>query len=179
MNEGVCLNAEAQSIEDFRGAEAPIADYGVLIYDRFTGETNLRHAGACHCGNIEITFESDIDPRLIKVRSCQCSFCRKHGARAVSDPNGMLTVRIADETRLVRYMFAHHTAEFLVCGECGVYVASVTVGTDQPRAIAQLNTILENQMFGQAAAVNYSHESQAERVQRRREVWMPVSIDIS
>lgn len=91
----------------------------------------------------------------------------------------MLTIRVADEDRLVRYMFAHHTAEFLICSECGVYVASVTVGTDQQRAIAQLNTIEDNQHFGHAVAVNYNDESQAERVQRRREVWMPVTIAIA
>lgn len=91
----------------------------------------------------------------------------------------MLKVRITNEEHLVRYMFAHRTAEFLVCRECGVYVASVTVGTDQQRAIAQLNTIIEAQQFGHAVAVDYGHESQAERIQRRRQVWMPVSIDIS
>jgi len=91
----------------------------------------------------------------------------------------MLKVRIADEKHLVRYMFAHHTAEFLVCSECGVYVASVTVGTDQQRAIAQLNAIVDNPQFGHAVAVDYGYESQAERIQRRRAVWMPVSIDIS
>lgn len=90
----------------------------------------------------------------------------------------MLTVRIADEERLVRYMFAHHTAEFLVCRECGVYVAAITVGNDQQRAIAQLNAIIEDQQFGHAVAVDFSHESQADRIERRRNVWMPVSIEI-
>ncbi len=91
----------------------------------------------------------------------------------------MLTIRIADEMRLVRYMFAHRTAEFLVCRDCGVYVAAVTVGNDEQRAIAQLNAITEDQEFGFAVAVDYSHESKVERVQRRRNVWMPTSIEIS
>ena len=103
------------------------------------GSVKLKYIGGCHCGNIQLTFESDLDPRQIKVRSCQCSFCRKHGSRVVSDPNGALTVKIADEEHLQRYMFAHHTAEFLICRCCGVYVAAVTIGPDQPRAVAQLN----------------------------------------
>ena len=155
----------------------PIVASNSLVYGSYTGELKLRHIGGCHCGNIQIAFDSDIDPRQIKVRSCQCSFCRKHGARAVSDPNGMLTIRVADEESLVRYMFAHHTAEFLVCRECGVYVAAVTTGTSERRAIAQLNAIVEDQQFGVAVAVDYNNETQAERIKRRRDVWMPVSIE--
>jgi len=137
----------------------------------------LRHGGGCHCGNIKIIFESQIDPRQIKVRACQCSFCRKHGTRAVSDPEGLLTIQIADQDQLGRYIFAYRTAEYLVCRTCGVYVAAVTVGTDEPRAIAQLNAIAEDENFGIAVAVDYSHESRTDRVQRRSEVWMPVSIE--
>jgi len=148
-------------------------------YDLTRGRKNLRHTGGCHCGNIELTFESNIDPTQIKVRSCQCSFCRKHGARAVSDPSGMLTVRIAEKKCLIKYLFAHRTAEFFICRECGVFVAAVTVGIDEQRAVAQLNAITEDQQFGHAVAVDFSHESRAERIQRRRDVWMPVSIEIS
>ena len=28
----------------------------------------------------------------LQVRACQCSFCRRHGAKTVSDPNGRLTL---------------------------------------------------------------------------------------
>jgi hypothetical protein len=136
----------------------------------------LKYIGGCHCGNLQLTFASDLDPRQIKVRSCQCSFCRKHGSRVVSDPNGALTVRIADEEHLQRYMFAHHTAEFLICRCCGVFVAAVTIGPDQPRAVAQLNAMTEDQYFGHAVAVDFSDETRAERIQRRRDVWMPVQI---
>ena len=136
----------------------------------------MRYAGGCHCGNIEIILESQIDPRQIKVRACQCSFCRKHGARVVSDPGGMLTIRIADEERLIRYMFGHRTAEFLICRECGVYVAAVTAEAGQRLAVAQINAIVDRQQFGVAVAVDYNHESLAERTERRLNVWMPVSI---
>jgi len=139
----------------------------------------LHSIGGCHCGNIEMIFESDIDPRQIKTRACQCSFCRMHGARAVSDPEGMLTIKVAEQDCLIKYMFAHRTAEFLICRDCGVFIAAVTVGTDEQRAIAQLNAITEDKQFGHAVAVDFSRESKAERIQRRRDMWMPVSIEIA
>ncbi|MGI9437746.1 MAG: hypothetical protein ACR2Q4_23440 [Geminicoccaceae bacterium] len=89
----------------------------------------------------------------------------------------MLTIQVADEDRLARHMFAHRTAEFLLCRGCGVYVAAVTAGTSERCAIAQLNAIVEDQQFGDAVAVDYNDESQAERIKRRRNVWMPVSIE--
>jgi hypothetical protein len=125
-----------------------------------------------------MTLESEIDPRQIKVRACQCSFCRKHGARAISDPDGMLTIQIADEDSLLRYEFAHRTADFLVCRRCGVYVAAVTHGPGERRGIAQLNAITNDRYFGIAVAVEYSEEAPAERIERRYKVWMPVSIEI-
>ena len=138
----------------------------------------MRHDGGCHCGEIRIVLESEIDPRQIKVRACQCSFCRKHGARAISDPHGMLTIQIADEASIMRYEFAHRTAEFLLCRGCGVYVAAVTHGPGERRAIAQLNAITNDKSFGVAVAVDYCDETPAERIDRRYKVWMPVSIKV-
>src|ERR671939_662142 len=44
--------------------------------------------GTCHCGNIAIVLETGQDPRSLPLRACDCSFCRKHGARTTSDPEG-------------------------------------------------------------------------------------------
>ncbi|MEL6961895.1 MAG: hypothetical protein AAFO01_04015 [Pseudomonadota bacterium] len=137
----------------------------------------MKHAGSCHCGNIRIVLESEIDPRQIKVRACQCTFCRKHGARAVSDPDGMLTIQIADQDHLICYRFGHSTADFMVCRACGVYVAAVTRGSSERRGIAQLNAITDDQYFGVAVAVQYGDETPAERIERRYRIWMPVSIE--
>ena len=58
------------------------------------------HTGGCHCGNIRLRFSTELDPSQIEVRACQCSFCVKHGSRAVADPDGRLTVSVGDEARL-------------------------------------------------------------------------------
>lgn len=46
------------------------------------------YEGQCHCGNLQLRFESAIAPENLPLRACQCSFCRAHGALTVSDPAG-------------------------------------------------------------------------------------------
>jgi hypothetical protein len=70
------------------------------------------HTGGCHCGNICLTFETDLDPSQIEVRACQCSFCVKHGSRAVADPDGRLIISVKDIKRLHRYRFGLRTADY-------------------------------------------------------------------
>ncbi len=42
--------------------------------------------GACHCGAIGLELTLPRPPEEEVVGACQCSFCRKHNARTVSDP---------------------------------------------------------------------------------------------
>ena len=74
--------------------------------------------GKCHCGNIAftLTWESDEIP----ARACACSFCRKHGGVWTSHPGAALRVEIGDPACVSRYSFGTGTAEFHVCGRCGV-----------------------------------------------------------
>ena len=53
--------------------------------------TTLR--GGCHCGNLKVAFETSLDPSILQLRACQCSFCRRHGAVTTSDPGGHAGVR--------------------------------------------------------------------------------------
>ena len=80
--------------------------------------------GRCHCGNLEVTYTTDIAPADATVRSCTCSFCRKHGARAVSDPAGAITYTARDPDQLHRYRFETGATDFLICRNCGVYVGA-------------------------------------------------------
>jgi hypothetical protein len=45
--------------------------------------------GQCHCGAIRVELTSDRPPDEQALGACQCSFCRKHNARAFSDPKRM------------------------------------------------------------------------------------------
>lgn len=135
------------------------------------------HAGGCHCGNIRLRFSTKLDPSQIEVRACQCSFCIKHGSRAVADPDGRLTVSVGDEARLHRYRFGLRTAEYLICRGCGVYVAAVTTDDGDPRAIIIVNALDDRLQFSrEPVAVDYDAECRESRIARRQARWMPVEI---
>ena len=48
--------------------------------------------GQCHCGAISVEVVSDRPPAEQALGACQCSFCRKHNARAFSDPKAEVTL---------------------------------------------------------------------------------------
>src|ERR687887_204669 len=52
--------------------------------------------GQCHCGAIRVELTTDRQPSDQVLGACQCSFCRKHNARAFSDPKAHVTLMAAD-----------------------------------------------------------------------------------
>lgn len=137
------------------------------------------HAGGCHCGNLVVRFETDRQPADLLVRACQCSFCRRHGARCVSDPGGRATITARDEGVVVRYRFGLNTADFLVCAVCGVYLGAL-MSEDDGRAFATLNVNAfdSTEGFPSAAPVSYDTETEPARRERRRRKWTPAELRI-
>ncbi|WP_136621584.1 MULTISPECIES: GFA family protein [Mesorhizobium] len=142
------------------------------------------HTGGCHCGNVRLGFSTELDPSQIEVRACQCSFCVRHGSRAVADPDGRLIISVKDEARLRRYQFGLRTADYLICRECGVYVAAIAghddaiARDDEARAIVIINALDDRERFNQEpVCVDFDAESKAQRQARRRARWMPVEIN--
>jgi hypothetical protein len=136
-----------------------------------------RLAGGCHCGSLEVTFETRVHPGEIPVRACGCSFCRRHGVRTVSDPEGRIEFVAHDPAHLSRYTFGLGTAEFLMCRNCGVYVGAITVDAGPTYAIVNINALQTPEVFAQAAVpVSYDRESEAERRARRRDRWTPAAV---
>ena len=132
-------------------------------------------SGRCHCGNVEVTFETDTAPERLTVRACACSFCRRHGVRTVSDPEGRARIAVHDPAKLSRYRFGLRTADFLVCRECGVYVGAVfTDGDGAAYTVLNINAFEAPGAFPQEpAVVDYGREAEAERRARRRAKWTP------
>jgi hypothetical protein len=58
--------------------------------------------GRCHCGAIGVELISDRPPAEQALGVCQCSFCRKHNARAFSDPKADVTLTANDPDELQR-----------------------------------------------------------------------------
>ena len=73
----------------------------------------------CHCGAVEMRVH--LSDGLNTARRCDCSFCRRRGATAVSAayPDGIEIIKGADALTL--YQFGTNSAEHYFCKHCGNY----------------------------------------------------------
>lgn len=137
----------------------------------------MRHDGGCHCGALAISYESDVAPETTEVRACLCSFCRRHASRAVSDPAGSLTVTVKEPEVVQRYRFGLATADYYLCGRCGVYAAAVLEDAGKLYGIAIVNALDNAAAFSQAPRpADYSAEDDAARRRRRCARWTPARV---
>lgn len=129
--------------------------------------------GSCHCRNISFTLDWQPEPTEIPARACTCSFCVRHGGFWTSCPTGALTVIVADPSRVSRYAFGTRTAEFHICGTCGV-VPVVTSSIDG-RLYAVVNV---NALEGvdparlRRTSSTFDGESAETRLARRQRHWI-------
>lgn len=131
------------------------------------------YSGQCHCGKLKATFETQKTPQDLGVRTCQCVFCRRHGAVNISDPGG-LTKIIAEPDDLNRYSFALRTADFLTCKICGVYIAAVMGEGDKIVSTINVAGLRMDAFFDiDEAAMEYGAETTDERIARRYKKWTP------
>ncbi len=135
----------------------------------------IAYAGQCHCGAVGFSYTTDREPKRWSVRACQCSFCRAHGVRCTSDPNGTVCFQISKPNALVRYSFALRTADFLLCSNCGVYIAAVISTERGIFTTVNLNSLITDVTnLPSPDRVSYDSESREERVARRESRWTPV-----
>jgi hypothetical protein len=131
----------------------------------------MKHSGRCHCGAIRFAFETDAP---LAPRACQCGFCRRHGARNVTDPAGSATLEIAADTR--RYRFGAGVTDFLICGTCGVYVGAVSKVESRSYVTLNLNAFDDPCPDLAATPVSYEGEARDDRLGRRAARWTPVRV---
>lgn len=132
--------------------------------------------GGCHCRAIEYTYVTALPARRWPVRLCQCAFCRGHGVRATSDPAGEVQFRFERPEFLRRYRFALRTADYLICKECGTYVAAVLLSGRGAHASINANTLrLPPAGLQPGKAVIHDGESVEARRARRVQTWTPVA----
>ena len=132
--------------------------------------------GACHCGQVEVTLETAMSVMDLPLRACGCSFCRRHGTKAVADPNGRLSIS-APPNGLNRYRFGLRTADYLICRTCGAYVAAVISGNGEERATLNVTATGISELADRPAEqVDYDRESVEGRRARRLTSWTPSRI---
>jgi hypothetical protein len=129
------------------------------------------HTGGCHCGALRVEFESAAP---LALRACQCSFCRKHQARSVSDPEGSAALTLGPEA--VRYRFATGSCDFLLCGRCGVYVGAVQRIDGRFYAVLNLTAFDAPRPELPDTPMDYEGENAETRAARRRARWTPATI---
>ena len=134
-----------------------------------------RLEGACHCGAVGAVFETVLAADEIEVRADQCGFCRRHGAKTVSDPAGRLALRFR-EAAVARYRFGTRSSDFVVCRSCGAYVAAIIDGFGVLNVVgADIRAFADRP----ARPVDYDDETAALRLARRRERWTPLTLEIA
>ncbi len=76
-------------------------------------------SATCHCGAVALRVT--LSDGIRTARRCDCSFCRRRGAPAVTAPmGGIELLRGADALTL--YQWGTKTAEHHFCSVCGIYM---------------------------------------------------------
>ena len=140
--------------------------------------SSLPHSfeGSCHCGALGFSFETARPAALWSVRACSCRFCRAHGALTTSDPAGRLVFHAREAPALQRYRFGLQSADFLLCGRCGVYLGAQTETAHAAFGIINTHALMPvPEGLPAAVAADYSSETASERLARRAQRWTPLA----
>ena len=137
--------------------------------------TDPQYEGACHCGAVGYVLRTSLPPKAWTLRACQCTFCRAHAVVTTSDPDGSLEFVVSDPGALNRYRFGLHTADFLICRNCGVYIGALMEGAQGRFGIVNLHALRASAIeLSVSSARDYGAESAGERNARRERQWTPV-----
>jgi hypothetical protein len=132
-------------------------------------------SGQCHCGKIKASFETQKTPQELGVRTCQCAFCRRHGAVNISDGAGR-TIIEGSAADINRYRFGLKTADFLICKFCGTYIVAVIGEGHHIRSTINVVGLRMSAFLDvEEAPMDYETETTDQRVARRFEKWTPTS----
>lgn len=131
------------------------------------------HSGGCHCGALAFTFRT---ATALAPRACGCGFCRKHGARSVSDPEGEAVIAWDEACPPVRYRFGTFVTDFLICPRCGIYVAALMEAEGCCLSVFNLNAFDDPRPDLAPEPMRYDGEAAGDRVARRRRVWTPTRL---
>ena len=134
----------------------------------------MTFTGSCYCGNLQISFETGFNHTNLPVRVCQCSFCRAHGNITATDPKGRVNIRAIDPAHVRHYRFGLGITDFLICANCGVFVAAVMEIDGMHYASINANVLDDRPRLQQLPVpVDYSNESVDQRRARRIKHWTP------
>jgi hypothetical protein len=133
-------------------------------------------SGTCHCGAIRGTLHATKPAAELQVRSCQCSFCTRHGAVTVSDPAGRAVFEI-ERAALAKYQFGTRTGTSFICGRCGMYAGVILEEGGKVWSVLNARGLAIREFAGRTAEpVVYEGEAPEARIARRKTKWTPTEI---
>lgn len=127
--------------------------------------------GNCHCGNI--SFELDWKAKDISARTCDCSFCVKHGGLWTSSPDASLEITVLKPSLVSRYEFGTRTATFHICTGCGVAPVATSEIDGRLYAVISVNAFngVDPSLIRRAPA-SFEGENVESRLARRKRGWI-------
>jgi len=131
-----------------------------------------KYIGNCHCGNINFKFTSKKSEADFIPRTCSCSFCRRHAASYISDPEGKLELQISNTDDVSFYQFGHKTCEFIICKNCGVDMMAISRIKDREYAVINIRTMLDHNFSSTEVKTLFDGETIEERLERRTQNWI-------
>jgi hypothetical protein len=139
--------------------------------------TGTSFQGQCHCGALRGTLHTTRPAAELQVRSCQCSFCTRHGAMTVSDPAGRATFEI-ERAALTSYQFGTRTGTSLLCGRCGMYAGVILEDGGRVWSVMNVRGLAVPEFLGRVPEPSvYEGETPEQRVTRRKAKWTPTEIN--
>jgi|SRR5579862_2429546 len=127
--------------------------------------------GGCHCGNVAVQVQLSRASRSYAPRACDCTFCRKHGAAYLSDPDGSLVLRVRQMGQLGSYRQGSNAAEMLVCRTCGVLLGALYRDGDATYGVVNSRVLDAAEGFGAEQPVSPQTLSPEAKQKRWRQLW--------
>jgi len=131
------------------------------------------YRGSCHCGRLKLAFSTCLPAAGFSPRVCDCSFCRKHGAAYISDREGGLSLHENEAGSRREYRQGSETAQFQVCGHCGVLIAVVFEHEGRRYGAVNARCLDGDPKFGEAVTASPQRLSAEEKMARWLQVWVP------
>jgi len=129
--------------------------------------------GSCHCGRLSLEFTTRMPAADFHPRACDCSFCCKHGAAYVSDPEGWLSIRENEAGSRREYRQGAEIARFQVCGHCGVLIAVVFEHEGRRYGAVNARCLDGHSGFGESVLASPQRLNAEEKIARWRQAWVP------
>lgn len=125
----------------------------------------------CYCGKITLKIKLSLPPETYSPRACDCSFCTRHGASYVSDPEGSLRIfyQTEKDLKLYRQDKSDKLAQMVMCSHCGVLMGVIYNESD--KIWGAINSRATDHSFGDMVIVSPKKLSGPEKIQRWKQVW--------